>query len=135
MLDHITLGVNDLTAAKKFYDAVFATMGIQCSQEEKDDSGELVAAGYDLKTVFFWVCLPLDETRAAASCNGTHIALTADTKEQVNDFYDAALQNGGTDDGPPGLRPHYHDKYYAAFVRDPQGHKIEIVFGNNRYKL
>lgn len=130
MFDHVTLGVNDVSAAKTFYDAVLGTIGLRCVAEEKDASGQLGAAGYGLKKAFFWVCRPLDETHPAAACNGTHVAFKANTKEQVRAFYDAALKNGGSDDGPPGPRPQYHDKYYAAFVRDPQGHKIEIVFGN-----
>ncbi len=131
MLDHITLGVNDVSLVKDFYDAIMGTIGYACVAEEWDDANRLCAAGYGLKKAFFWVCAPSDESRPAVPTNGTHLAFRADTKEQVHAFYDAALKNGGVDEGPPGPRPQYHARYYAAFVRDPAGHKIEIVHGNS----
>jgi catechol 2,3-dioxygenase-like lactoylglutathione lyase family enzyme len=131
MFDHITLGVCDVFGVKGFYDAALGALGYRCVAEEKDDAGRLCAAGYGLKKAFFWICLPLDESRPAAPCNGTHVAFRADTKEQVYAFHDAAMKNGGTDEGPPGPRPSYHDRYYAAFVRDPAGHKIEVVWRNS----
>lgn len=61
------------------------------------------------------------------ACNGTHLCFKARSKEMVDAFYKAALAHGAQDDGPPGIRAHYAEDYYAAFVRDPDGHKIEAV--------
>ena len=135
MIDHITFGSNDMKAATAFYDAVMATIGYTRIAEENDKTEGLVAAGYGKaadkgKEPLFWVCLPLDETVPAKACNGTHIAFKAASQTQVDDFYKAALKNGGKDGGAPGLRPHYEKDYYAAFVFDPDGHKIEAVFCN-----
>ena len=130
MLNHMTLGVQDVAVAKKFYDAVLGTLGYKCVHQEYD-ADRLAAVGYGLTRAFFWVCLPLDESQPVAPCNGNHYAFEAQSQQQVHDFYKAALANGGTDEGVPGLRPQYHDKYYAAFVCDPAGHKIEVVCGNS----
>jgi catechol 2,3-dioxygenase-like lactoylglutathione lyase family enzyme len=67
--------------------------------------------------------------KAQVSVPGTgfHLAFTAQSREAVNAFYQAALTHGGSDNGPPGLRPHYGDGYYAAFVRDPDGYEVEVV--------
>lgn len=129
MLNHMTLGAQDVSAAKKFYDAALGILGYKCIHQEHDN-GRLAAVGYGLTKAFFWICLPADEKMPSVPCNGNHYAFEAQSQQQVHDFYDAALANGGVDEGAPGPRPQYHDKYYAAFVRDPAGHKIEIVFGN-----
>ena len=76
---------------------------------------------------FFIICRPLDENRDAAPSPGTHLCFRAASRAAVDAFHRAALDHGGTCDGPPGLRPHYAEDYYAAFVRDPDGHKLEAV--------
>ena len=119
-LSHVSLGINDYPRAKAFYDAVLATLQVKCMIEF--DGG----AGYGREFPEFWIGPPHDGGRAAAG-NGTHIAFSASSKEQVDAFYAAALAAGGTDDGKPGLRPEYMPNYYAAFVHDPEGHKIEAV--------
>lgn len=131
MIDHLTLGVTDVDIAKPFYDATLSVLGYKLIHFEKDDDGRLGAIGYGLTRAFFWVCRPMDETNLSVPCNGNHIAFRADTKQQVHDFHAAALANGGSDEGSPGPRPQYHSNYYAAYVRDPAGHKIEIVWGNS----
>ena len=80
-------------------------------------------------TVFpeFWVQRPADGGDAGAPSNGVHISFLAPSKKAVDAFHAAALKHGGTCDGPPGPRPEYGEPYYAAFVRDPDGHKIEAM--------
>ena len=74
----------------------------------------------------FWIQAPCDGQPAQAA-NGVHLAFLALTREQVQAFHAAALAAGGTDDGPPGPRPHYGEQYYGCFVRDLDGHKIEAM--------
>ena len=73
-----------------------------------------------------WVC-PAFDKRAATVGNGSMIALQAASWQQVNDFHAAAVQFGGSSEGPPGLRPKYQPDFYAAYVRDPDGHKLAAV--------
>ncbi|HEY8192243.1 MAG TPA: VOC family protein, partial [Alphaproteobacteria bacterium] len=118
---------------KKFYDAALATLGFKCVREEFDNSiDRLGAAGYGLQKPFFWVCLPHDLNKPAQPCNGSHVAFRANSKEQVQEFYKAAIANGGTTETPPGPCPEYHENYYAAYIYDPDGHKVEVVFGNTQ---
>lgn len=119
ILNHVSVGVNNLDDALEFYDAVMAAIGASRQLEISN-----VAVAYGTNYPEFWVQRPLNG--AAATCaNGGHFALTAPTKEAVKAFYDAALDNGGTSDGQPGPRPMYGPTYYACFVYDPDGHKIE----------
>jgi catechol 2,3-dioxygenase-like lactoylglutathione lyase family enzyme len=118
MLDHISLGVSDLTTSAAFYDAVLAPMGYQRMAEFGP------AIGYGAKFPAFWIYAAGD---AATVLPGFHLALRAPDRAGVDAFHAAALAHGGTDDGAPGLRPQYHEHYYAAFVLDPTGHKIEAV--------
>ena len=83
-------------------------------------------AGYGREVPEFWVGAPHDGGKAVAG-NGTHIGFSAASKEEVDAFHAKALELGGADDGKPGLRPEYLPNYYAAFVRDPDGNKIEAV--------
>ena len=120
MLSHVSLGTNDADRAAAFYDPVLATLGIRkiCEREVSIDSGVS-------KTVFS-LEKPSDGKPASVG-NGVHIAFDAGTRGQVDEFYRVALANGGTDAGAPGLRPEYDANYYGAFVRDPDGNKIEAV--------
>ncbi|WP_260691983.1 VOC family protein [Rhizobium laguerreae] len=88
-----------------------------------EDEGGL---GYGSGTFHFSVQVPIDGKPATVG-NGTHIAFAVEDRSMVNQFYAAALKYGGSDDGAPGLRPSYDANYYGAFVRDPDGHKIEAV--------
>ena len=117
MLDHVTLGVSDIERSKKFYDQALRPLGIERLYAE----GE-TAAGYGAgRKAFFWISL------RAASQTGSHIAFATEDRETVDYFHQAALSAGGRDNGQPGLRPHYHEHYYGAFVLDPDGHNIEAV--------
>jgi catechol 2,3-dioxygenase-like lactoylglutathione lyase family enzyme len=119
-LSHVSLGTNDFPRAKRFYDAVLGTLGLRCVMNV--DGG----AGYGRAFPEFWVQLPHDGASANPG-NGTHICFNAETMEQVKAFHREALQQGAEDDGKPGLRKEYSDSYYAAFVRDLDGNKIEAM--------
>lgn len=120
MLHHISLGVRDLERAGAFYDATLAALGYRRVLE--DDT----AIGYGLVDDEDLLCLKLRDDAHAPGA-GFHLAFAASTRAQVDDFYAAALTSGGTGNGEAGLRPDYGDHYYAAFVIDPDGHRIEAV--------
>nr|WP_095011120.1 VOC family protein [Tsuneonella mangrovi] len=75
---------------------------------------------------------PAFDGQAAKSGNGVHVAYIVRNRATVDAFYIAALANGGRDEGPPGLRPHYHPAYYGAYVRDPDGNKLQAVCHSSR---
>lgn len=120
MLHHLSLGVRDLERAGRFYDAVLAALGYRRVFE--DDT----AIGYGLVEDEDVLCLKLRDD-AVAPGPGFHLALTATSRDAVDRFHHAALATGGQDNGPAGLRPDYGERYYAAFVIDPDGHRIEAV--------
>lgn len=120
MLHHLSLGVRDLHAAGRFYDAVLAALGYRRVFE--DDT----AIGYGLVDDQDVLCLKLRDD-ATAPGPGFHLAFAAQSPAQVDAFHAAAMATGGRDNGPAGLRPDYGDTYYASFVVDPDGHRIEAV--------
>ena len=124
MFAHISLGVTDLDKSIEFYDAVMKTLG----HDRLFGDAEEGFMAYGPQNCFFIINTPLDESRGPAkACNGTHICLNAPDKESVDLFYKTALELGGSCDGAPGIREHYAPDYYAAFIRDSDGHKIEAV--------
>lgn len=125
-LDHVSVGVANMKRAKAFYDAALAPLGLTAIMPV-EIKGQLVGVGYgaDNKPEF-WVQLPING-QPASQGNGFHLAFTAPSRAAVDAFYLAALEQGGVEDGRPGLRSEYHPSYYAAFVRDPEGNKIEAV--------
>lgn len=123
MFDHVSLGVTDLARSLLFYDAVMGALGHRRYFGSENEG----FMAYGDPADFFVICLPLDETRSASAGNGTHLCFKASSRKHVDDFYQAALDQGGSCDGPPGVRPEYDANHYAAFVRDPDGHKIEAV--------
>ena len=120
MLHHISLGVRDLQHAGLFYDAVLGALGYRRVFE--DDT----AIGYGIEDDKDLLCLKL-RPDAAAPGPGFHLALAAPSRAAVDAFHAAALAVGGADNGAPGLREDYGDHYYAAFLVDPDGHRIEAV--------
>ncbi len=122
MLLYITLGTNDLARSRTFYDAVMPSLGYSLQ------GGDDVEFGFgrqgDARTRF-WVTLPFDGKPSTIG-NGSMVALEAESRAAVDAFYRAALENGGTDEGAPGLRP-YHAHFYACYVRDPDGNKLSAV--------
>jgi GNAT superfamily N-acetyltransferase/catechol 2,3-dioxygenase-like lactoylglutathione lyase family enzyme len=129
LLDHISLGVNDLERAKAFYDAALAPLGlvphatVPGEIAYKSAHSERMVEGF----AFYIGFEDPAAKRPVTPCSGFHVALRAPTREAVRRFYRAALAAGGRDNGPPGLRPHYHANYYGAFVLDPDGHHVEAV--------
>jgi catechol 2,3-dioxygenase-like lactoylglutathione lyase family enzyme len=120
VISHVSLGTNDYPRAKAFYDAVLATLQIGCVM---DFPG---GAGYGRAFPEFWIQSPHDGGRASVG-NGVHISFLANTINEVEAFHAKALQLGGKDEGAPGYRPEYTPRYYAAFVRDLDGNKIEAM--------
>ncbi|TMH69531.1 MAG: VOC family protein [Betaproteobacteria bacterium] len=116
MFDHIGIGVSDLRASKRFYLEALAPLGVGMVMEVSDAAG----LGQGRKPSF-WL------GASEAKPQPLHIAFAADTRAQVDEFYRKALAAGGKDNGPPGIRAHYHADYYAAFVIGPDGHNIEVV--------
>jgi catechol 2,3-dioxygenase-like lactoylglutathione lyase family enzyme len=121
MIDHISVAVRDLKKAEAFYAAVLAALG-QTKLREWPEA----AIGFGKKYPEFWINVRAGMDRVADD-SGVHICLRAPSTTAVDAFHAAALTSGGTSDGDPGLRPHYYAGYYAAFVRDPDGNRIEAV--------
>ena len=123
MIDHVGFAISDLERGKAFYDAALAPLGVAVIMTvTPEQTGKGTAIGYGKDgNPFFWVG---DNERVG---EGTHVAFAADSRAQVEAFHAAALAAGGTDNGGPGIRPHYGPDYYAAFVLDPDGMNIEAV--------
>jgi len=122
MIDHITFGVSDFKRSTAFYDVAFAPLGVRrLFDVPPEHSGGAAATGYGDTRPWFWI------TEQDATHGKLHIALSAATPAAVDAFYHAAIAAGGRDNGPPGPRPHYHARYYGAFVLDPDGHNVEAV--------
>ena len=124
MIAHISIGVSDIDRSKRFYDAVLEPLGYKYLKAAKTLSGY----GYGRDTIAFWVFsaerpVPGDEK------SGLHFCFTAPNAEAVDAFHAVALRSGGQDNGPPGLRPEYSPDYYAAFIIDPDGYRIEAYCG------
>ena len=123
IFDHVSVGVGDIKEALAFYTPALAALGLQPVM----DKGFAVAFGNGSGRQWLWVSEPIEKGRGDGPNNGAHIALLAESRAAVRDFYEVAMANGGRDDGAPGLRPEYMPSYYGAFVLDPDGNKIEAV--------
>jgi catechol 2,3-dioxygenase-like lactoylglutathione lyase family enzyme len=123
MIDHTGVVVSDYAMSKAFYEKALAPIGYVLMMEiPAAVTGHAGVAGFgEPPKPDFWI------SSGTANKPPIHIAFRVPTREQVDAFYRAALAAGGTDNGAPGLRPHYHPNYYGAFVRDPDGHNIEAV--------
>jgi len=123
MIDHISVGVSNFEASKKFYTQALAPLGYVLMREmSPEQTGGKGVAGFGVPPMpDFWI------RGGGANVPSIHIALSAANRSVVDAFYQAALAAGGSDNGAPGLRSHYHPGYYGAFVRDPDGHNIEAV--------
>lgn len=123
LLDHVSISVRDFESAKRFYKAVFSALGAVVASE-RDDAigfGERNRPGDDGHTY-----LSVYRSSDATSDSRRHWCFRAQSREQVDAFHAAGLSAGGRSEGAPGLR-NYHDQYYAAFLLDPDGNKIEAV--------
>ena len=121
LINHISIGTNDLEGASAFYDAVFDTIHAKRQLEIPE-----IAVAYGINFPEFWVQTPSNQ-KPANSANGTHIALHVPSNSLVDAFYSTAIEKGAKDAGAPGFRPEYAESYYAAFIYDLDGHKIEVL--------
>lgn len=124
LLDHVSIGVPDLQQARPFYDAIMSALGAPKVYDRSD------AIGYGERcrpndTQATFLAVYLDASNIAESRR--HWCFKAASRAQVDAFYAAGLATGGRGDGAPGLRPHYHEQYYAAFLIDPAGNRVEAV--------
>ena len=124
MLHHLSFGTSDLARSAAFYDAVLAALGYARVW------ADATAVGYGYLGAGDKLAIKLRPDGAAAPGAGFHVAFAAADRDAVARFYEAALEHGGKDNGPPGLRPQYGENYYAAFVIDPDGYAIEAVTGS-----
>jgi catechol 2,3-dioxygenase-like lactoylglutathione lyase family enzyme len=122
MLLYVTLGSSDLQRSGRFFDAALATLGIERRVTESDELGYAAASDARCR---LWVLIPYDGKQASIG-NGSMVTLEASSRSAVDAFYAAALANGGSDEGVPGLRP-FHANFYACYVRDPDGNKLSAV--------
>lgn len=124
MIDHTGVTVSDFDKSKRFYEAALAPLGFKLLMEfPAAVTGHTDVAGFgEPPKPEFWL------SKGTPNNPPVHVAFRAASREMVDAFYRAALEAGGRDNGPPGIRAHYHPNYYGAFVLDPDGHNIEAVF-------
>lgn len=123
MIDHTGISVSHFGTSKAFYEKALAPLGYALLMEfPAAVTGHVDVAGFgEPPEPDFWI------SSGTPNQPPIHIAFRASSRAVVDAFYQAALTAGGTDNGPPGLRPHYHPHYYGTFVRDPDGHNVEAV--------
>lgn len=122
MLNHVSIGVHDIERSRRFYDTVLPTLGYKRLMDVETTSG------YGGGMPVFWVALA-ERPVPPDPESGLHFCFTAPTRASVDAFYAAALKAGGSDNGKPGLRDAYGPNYYAAFVVDPDGYRLEAYCG------
>lgn len=124
LLDHVSIGVPDLDAARPFYDAIMSALGAAKVYDRPQalGYGERCSQNDTAST-----CLAVYLDASPIGTNKRHWCFKAATRAQVDAFFAAGLANGGRSDGDPGPRPHYHTAYYAAFLFDPAGNRVEAV--------
>ena len=125
MLNHVSIGVRDIARTKRFYDAALKPLGYTCLS-----SGEGYL-GYGGSSTFLWISQSTSPV-PADKASGLHFCFDAPTRASVDQFHAAALETGGKDNGRPGLRTDYGPHYYAAFVVDPDGYRLEAYCGKAR---
>ena len=129
MISHLTIGSNDIARSRQFYDAAMDALGLARVHAAAD---AVAYARIPRSFPWIWVMPPFDGLPATRG-NGTHVAFLARDDKRVADFHAAALANGGFDEGAPGLRTHYAADYFAAYVRDPDGNKLQAAhYGDGR---
>jgi catechol 2,3-dioxygenase-like lactoylglutathione lyase family enzyme len=123
MIDHTGINVSNFEESKKFYVTALAPLGYELLQElDATVTGSSCVAGFGVDgKPDFWI------VEGQVNTPRIHVAFRAESREQVNAFYQIAMKVGGRDNGVPGVRSHYHPDYYGAFVLDPDGHNIEAV--------
>ena len=124
MLDHVGFAVSDAERSRQFYEQALAPLGITLIMSVPPEKTEAGGAAHGFGSEgkpYFWI----GDNEAVGQ--GTHVAFLADSRRDVNAFYEAAPVAGGCDNGAPGVRAHYHPNYYGAFVFDPDGINVEAV--------
>ncbi len=124
MLDHVSIAASDMQAAEAFYDAVMAALGVE------KVGRDAVWIGYGRRcdaSQPHLTYLAIQKGGPPAGDHARHWCFKAPSRAAVDAFHRAGLASGGRDDGPPGLRPAYHPHYYAAFLTDPEGNRVEAV--------
>ncbi len=121
LIDHLALRVRDVRRSRTFYEQALEPFGVKVVESSQGSIGFAIEGGGD-----FWI----GEGEPAAA--PVHVAFAAADRATVDKFHRAAVEAGGRDNGAPGLRPHYHAGYYAAFVIDPDGNNVEAVFHGDR---
>ncbi|RZS85791.1 VOC family protein [Pigmentiphaga kullae] len=127
MLHHVSFGVADLRRAAGFYDAVLGALGYARVWTDFDGEPDTQAIGYGIPGGGDKLALKQCTKGVAVPGPGFHLAFSAPSRDAVDRFHEAALRHGGLDNGAAGLRPRYGPTYYAAFVVDPEGNRIEAV--------
>ena len=122
MLDHVSIGVRSVAKAKVFYDAALKPLGITCLRADE------TSLGYGGKAVGFWIGLS-ERPVADDPKSGLHFCFAAPGRSSVAAFHAAALSAGGRDNGKPGVREAYGQDYFAAYVCDPDGYRLEAYYG------
>ncbi|WP_292021400.1 MULTISPECIES: VOC family protein [unclassified Brevundimonas] len=120
LVSHVSVGVTDLARAGVFYDAAFQALGVGRVMDHP------MGLAYGRTLPEFWASVPQDREPATAG-NGVHVCFAASDRDAVDRFHAQGLAAGGHDAGAPGFRPEYAPGYYAAFLRDPDGNKIEAM--------
>ncbi len=120
MIDHVSIAVRDLAASARFYEAVLGALGFVKLEDRP------ATVGFGKTYAEFWINRS-DDLAPASANSGAHVCLRARGPELVDAFHQVALEAGGESDGAPGLRPQHGDGYYAAFIRDPDGNRVEVV--------
>lgn len=128
MLHHISFGVADLDRSARFYDAALQALGYRRVWSHTAPGEQSPAVGYGREGGEDRFAIKLTAGMRTACGPGFHLAFAAPSRKAVDDFHREALAAGGTDNGGPGLRPRYGPDYYAAFVLDPDGYRLEAVF-------
>jgi catechol 2,3-dioxygenase-like lactoylglutathione lyase family enzyme len=121
MIDHVSIGARNIAASKRFYDAALQALGYQCLSDSPE------SLGYGAKSPALWLSAT-DRPVPADSGSGLHFCFSAPSRKSVDAFHAAGLACGGRDNGPPGLRRDYGGGYYAAYLIDPDGYRIEAYF-------
>ena len=124
MFAHVSIGVRDIDRSKRFSDAALEPLGYKCLRAARS----LVGYGYGRDSISFWV-VQAERTVPADEKSGLHFCFEAPDAAAVDAFHATALRAGGHDNGAPGLRPIYGPDYYAAFIIDPDGYRIEAYYG------
>ena len=125
MLNHVSIGVRDIARTKRFYDAALEPLGYSCLSS---GDGSL---GYGGASTFLWISQSASPVPADKD-SGLHFCFDAPTRASVDQFHQAALASGGADNGKPGIRSDYGPRYYAAFVVDPDGYRLEAYCGKGK---